>query len=509
LAVNYYWRTSLGIFALAAIVLFSLCANLLTLNPDEGIYLDGALRVMNGQAPYRDFFVHTGPGTYWLYASVFRLFGPSLVAARVPLICEVAAITAAVFFLTANLATYTFGLATAVVFFAAQTRDLGMLALNHRWDSSALGFLAVVPAYAAMRSGSRLPMFAAGVLAAAAAWCTPTLGIVALTIAIWIAVNRGLRKLLLPFLSGMAAISAVCVLILAAEQAIKPMLEHFLWTSSNYSAANRVPYGWAGTGYGEIGSGLGVVGWVLYSVLLAVVAAPAVLPILTWLAWAIYFAFRRSVEKPVLFLILCSGAFVASTYPRLDIGHLLYVAPISYVLAAAFLHRSLPLKALPPLFCLMMFVAIFVWAPSLAGLSGVRRVTTSAGVVRVKPEDEKLLNMLLGRVRPGDSLFVFPYFPTIYFVTHGANPTRFSYLQPGLMTPEDEAAALKELQANPPQWVFYNYVSPEGYLKHWPSSDPSRLRLNSIEDFLSTHYHPLEKLSHRLGDFTLLERDSQ
>jgi 4-amino-4-deoxy-L-arabinose transferase-like glycosyltransferase len=508
LALNSYWRTSLAVFALTAIVLFWVCANLLTLNPDEGIYLDGALRVMNGQAPYRDFFVHTGPGTYWLYASVFRVFGPSLVVARLPLICEVAAITAAVFLLTANLATYTFGLATTVVFFAAQTRDLGMLALNHRWDSSALGFLAVVPAYAALRSGSRLMMFASGMLAAAAAWCTPTLGIVALGIALWIAVSPGLRKLLLPFLSGMAAVSAVCVSILAAEQAIKPMLEHFLWTSSNYSAANRVPYGWAGTGYGEIGSGLGIVGWVLYSALLGVVAAPAVLPILTWLAWAIYFAIRRRVEQPILFLILCSGALVASTYPRWDIGHLLYVAPISYVLAAAFLHRSLPAKTLPPLFCLTMFVAIFVWTPGVAGLSGVRRVTTSAGVVRVKPEDEKLLHMILGRVRPGDSLFVFPYFPTMYFLTHGVNPTRFSYLQPGLMTPEDEAIALQELQGHPPQWVFYDYVRPEEYLKHWPSSDPSRLRLNSIEEFLSARYHPLEKLSHRLGDFSLLERGS-
>ena len=56
---------------------------------------------MNGQAPYRDFFVHTGPGSYWLYAGVFRLFGATLSNARVPVICEIAAIAAAVFFLTA------------------------------------------------------------------------------------------------------------------------------------------------------------------------------------------------------------------------------------------------------------------------------------------------------------------------------------------------------------------------------------------------------------------------
>src|SRR6266550_9235564 len=38
-----YWPTSLVIFALAASVLCLLCANRLTFNADEGIYLDGGL----------------------------------------------------------------------------------------------------------------------------------------------------------------------------------------------------------------------------------------------------------------------------------------------------------------------------------------------------------------------------------------------------------------------------------------------------------------------------------
>jgi hypothetical protein len=101
---------------------------------------------------------------------------------------------------------------------------------------------------------------------------------------------------------------------------------------------------------------------------------------------------------------------------------------------------------------------------------------------------------------------VFPYFATIYFLTRGVNPTHFSYLQPGLMTGVDEEIALKELMAKPPKWVLHNEVAPEEYLKHWPSSDPKRLRLNSIEEFLSANYRPVEKLSHRLGNFSLLLR---
>ena len=131
---------------------------------------------------------------------------------------------------------------------------------------------------------------------------------------------------------------------------------------------------------------------------------------------------------------------------------------------------------------------------------------TPAGAIRVEPEDRKLLDLVLNRVHPGVSLFVFPYFATIYFLTHGVNPTHFSYLQPGLMTDDDEATALKELQARPPEWVLYEDVSPEMYLKHWPSSDPSRLRMNSIEQFFKVNYRTAEKQSHRLGEFSLLQR---
>ena len=496
-------------FAIAAIVLFWLSADRLSLNADEGIYLDGALRVMHGQAPYRDFFVHTGPGTYWIYAGVFRLLGPSLTHARIPVILEIAAIAVAVFFLAANLTSYAYGLAVTCVVFAFLTRDLGMIALNHRWDSSALAFLAVAPAYAAIRRPTWRRSFASGVLAAAAAWCTPTLGIVALAIALWMAADREIRKLLPAFLSGMTAVSALCIGILAAERALVPLVDHFLWTGANYSGANHVPYGWAGTGYLEIGSGLGTVGWILYGLLLAIVAAPAVLPILTWLGWALYYAVRRPplrLEKPVLFLIVCSVALLASTYPRWDIGHLLYVSPISYVLAAALLYRAVSLKAASALVFAATILAIFAWVPVLLQAGNYGPMQTPAGVVRVAPEDRKLLDIILNRVHPGDSLFVFPYFATIYFLTHGVNPTHFSYLQPGLMTDDDEAAALKELQARPPKWVLYEDVSPEIYLKHWPSSDPKRLRMNSIEEFFRANYRPVEKQSHRLGSFSLLLR---
>src|SRR4030095_12292757 len=118
---------------------------------------------------------------------------------------------------------------------------------------------------------------------------------------------------------------------------------------------------------------------------------------------------------------------------------------------------------------------------------------TPAGEIRIQPEDGKLFEVFYSRVRPGHSLFVFPYFATVYFFTRGINPTRFSYLQPALMTDEDEATALKELQTKPPVWIVYSDVTPEVYLQHWPSSNPKRLRLHLLEQFFKQNYRPAEK----------------
>src|SRR5437773_11733427 len=56
-----------------------------TLEPDEGIVLRGAERILAGQIPYRDFFSFYTPGSFYLLAGLFRIFGDSFAVARISL----------------------------------------------------------------------------------------------------------------------------------------------------------------------------------------------------------------------------------------------------------------------------------------------------------------------------------------------------------------------------------------------------------------------------------------
>ena len=72
----------------AAVVLFVSCLLLfagMNLHPnlyDEAIILTGSMRVIAGQVPHQDFYTNYGPGQFYLIASLFKIFGQSVLAER-------------------------------------------------------------------------------------------------------------------------------------------------------------------------------------------------------------------------------------------------------------------------------------------------------------------------------------------------------------------------------------------------------------------------------------------
>ncbi len=56
------------------------------LEPDEGIILQGAQRILRGEVLYRDFFSYFTPGSYYFLALLFKGFGSSFLVGRTALV---------------------------------------------------------------------------------------------------------------------------------------------------------------------------------------------------------------------------------------------------------------------------------------------------------------------------------------------------------------------------------------------------------------------------------------
>lgn len=214
---------------------------------DEGIYLEGALRVLEGRAPYKDFFALTGPGTFWLQALVFKIFGVIFQSGRVLPVLDVALLATCILLLVRRLASTGLGAFAGACFAVYAAAFPGMITVNHRWDSAALATLSLT---AIIGAGNRIPKggvaliaFLGGMFGAAAAWCTPTMLLVVVVLGGWLLWRGPERRQAIVFAGGASLMSAIAVAWLATKGALRPMAEHLLWTASHYGSGNRFPYG--------------------------------------------------------------------------------------------------------------------------------------------------------------------------------------------------------------------------------------------------------------------------
>jgi hypothetical protein len=345
----------------------------------------------------------------------------------------------------------------------------------------------------------RLAVACAGACAAFAAWTTPPVALVGLAILIWLWMEN--RVNVAAYVTAFAAVSLCCAGVLAAQGALQPMLAQLLWNSSNYSHANYLPYGTLfGRGYSQFFEGATPYETPIRSLVVLGIIVPILLPPIAAFCFP---KWRRTTDLRLLFL--GGAALVASTYPRMDLPHLTYAAPVFYALLAV-IAASIswaPLRG--TLFAGgTLLLALFAWS-ALAQHSHETTLETRVGMVRATPEDAAFVRDLERDVPPGSSFFVFPYLPLASFLTLTTNPTRYSYLQPGMMDSRDEAVTLAELRRCPPDRVLYFDFSEKELLETWPASNPAGLRFHALEAYLASNYRPVATIRASKRRFEILE----
>jgi hypothetical protein len=134
---------------------------------DEGNTLCSAWRVAGGEAPYRDFWLINPPGTAYLLAGAFRLFGFTVAVERAVRVAVIAAAAVLVFSIARRLARRGVATAAAFLFVVAPTQTIS---LRPRDLSVLLVLVAVLVAVVGLEKGASRAARLSGALAGIVFW---------------------------------------------------------------------------------------------------------------------------------------------------------------------------------------------------------------------------------------------------------------------------------------------------------------------------------------------------
>jgi hypothetical protein len=182
---------------------------------------------------------------------------------------------------------------------------------------------------------------------------------------------------------------------------------------------------------------------------------------------------------------------------------LAYVAALPYAAVGILAYRYLAPR---PRAWLAAFVGVWAAVFAWQGLAtqNLKTLATPVGSVRADVGEARDVGELLSRVRARQSLFVYPYKPLFYFLTQAENPTRYSYLAPGMMTNQDATLALAELQARPPEWVLYMDLDRAEFERVFPAAKGFDPHYPALEHWIQANYHASG--APPLGAYALLSR---
>ena len=496
--------TPLLIFVISFVYLW-LFRRYTTIEPDEGILLQGAEKILRGELLYRDFFSFFTPGSYYLLALLFKMFGISFLAAR-SLLSFFGALYSVFTYVVARRVCSRGSSIFAAAVVAATTLPYRFLVL-HNWDSTLWACITLYCALRLMETQRYLWAFAAGSFASLTLLFEQSKGaglILGLGAGL-AALNRLWRSAKLPWKAGLIGLAwplALTLVYFAMHQNLREMIVDWTWPLAHYSAANKVPYGYQGwsdaTRHALFGSG----SWlarIFYALTFSASIWIPMLPLLAIIFLVYWIARARHEELPgkaAYYILVCAticGLLFSVVAVRADIIHFMYLQPLFIVVLAWMVDgRDIPgrwFQQLRP--GLIAFVAITLAmfsAPLLMRVASARfAIATRRGMV-TSPAGDSVIEYVQAKLPSDAPLFVYPYLPLYNFLTATRNPTRYEYFQPGMNTPEQAQEILTDLRSKRVPYVLFESSFPEKIPRSWPNTPAGAIARDPIAEFILQQY---------------------
>jgi 4-amino-4-deoxy-L-arabinose transferase-like glycosyltransferase len=487
-----------------------------TIEPDEGIVLQGAQRILRGEVLYRDFFSFLTPGSFYLQALLFKVFGNSFLVPRSTL-AVLGGMFSAIGYLLARRVCRRSTALIAVALLTLITLPYRFLAL-HNWDSTLLACLAIYCAVRMVGSAHAGWAFAMATLTSLTLLFEQSKGVgLALGLGLGLVSVRVLRASrlevrrvdLIAIAAGLVWPFVVTFGYFFSQHALGPMLFDWIWPLQHYSTANHVPYGSANWTE-ETRRQLFATGPLWARIFTAIVMSPYFLiPALPLLAALMFFYWvRRSWRnrnpdaKQAYYLMMTgvlSGLLLAIVAVRADIIHFMYLLPLYGLVLAWILDardiQGRVFKALHPIVSAYIIFSFLIFSVPLLlrAVNPPFKIETRRGVVAM-PAQDTVLEYVQGHVAPGSDLLVYPYLPLYNYLTGTFSPTSLDFFQPGMNTAEQGETILRDLKSGRIKSLLFEPAFPQKIPSSWPGTPLSAIVNDPVADYIVANYKSCQML---------------
>ncbi len=515
---------------------------------DEGLILTGAMRVAAGAIPHRDFYSNYGPGQFYVLASVFWAFGPTVLVERLYDAAVKAGVVCLVYAISFPLMGRLLGVVVAGVCVLLIGRSGYGFASYPVWPSLFFILLGVLPLFSIFENRySRLRLLSSGLSCGAAVLFRYDMGILAVFIVSFavalygfVGATGGLKSivgriaaLLWPFWCG----AALVVVPLFAAYALSGAMNDFIFQVIQFQAAHYVQT--RSNPYPSLLGGLSIVYFSVFALIVYVVSKSVEF---------MYGDVSRSSD-PAKWVAFTIGMLAAGLYfkgiVRIDLTQMSPSIICSFILTG-FMTKRFLVKRRPAmhsaLAALVLASAVYVVVFSvhelvhwrhvpLGNLSEAWRLARRSLLQSapsdsrpdpcdpsVEPPRARCFNMpdaerraaqfVLSNTTPDQLIFVangqndkaFANNNSFYFLTGRQPASKWNQFDPGLQTSEViQKEIVAELEGKGVQTIVID-TEFDNSVEHNDSAKHSGIHI--LDDYIHQHYAPVAEMD----PYTILQR---
>lgn len=482
------------------------------LTGEEFMLLLQGERVLNGDLPYKDFFQFLTPGSIYLSALLFKIFGVKLSVIKIFIPLAGCTIVLLTYLLSARIIrSRLIGILPAifVLYYSIPFAPL----FYHHWNAELPLLLAILFGLRALSTSNLLYIFLYGLTSGIAFLFLQHKGILIFLASIAFLIIDSIKnkdKMLKPaFITSIGFFIPLFsyILYLYLNGAHKEFLyDCFLWVKDNYAPFNSLPEFL----YFEKRT---FQYYLTTSALLPAIIKTrnlffvGYLPLFVFLAGIIDLI--RNFKREILFLYLTSLFLFLSVLSRPDFINILYISQPLFVLLIYYLYEFLKTECRPKRFIGIFLVTLLILNALYGLLSSVREAShykyplyTTRGVIYFKSvEDAKDYSEVLNYIESNlksNKVFILNFSTFFYFLSGLRNYTSYDVILPGYHTDEQLADLIEQLRVKKIEYILYdsldllikqqgeNSMYPEGY---------KRIDLkNKLNEYINNNYSMVNQI---------------